>query len=253
MLEKLTCVALLALTGCYSCSRHVSTVRPDVIRPAPNITSRYRLAELTVVKPSLGAGEDVVKAEKYHAEDTANIFAAVKKSLYANYPAVFVDSGDAIPLTVNVNWSTRYQGSPIVQSPITYMVMPEDAEQETVYYVTTTAWPTGNEGPWTEKTSAARYSETWETWLLPIGYIPIPGKSDWSRTFGFMRLGKDSIVGNPSKTINSKCCIRDLVFEPKVDGDVIAAAIMRAINRRQHAAEIAALQKQQQKKKGGAK
>jgi hypothetical protein len=196
-----------------------------------------------VVEPSLSGSEDAAKAAKYHAEDTANMFAAVKKSLYGNYPSVFSDSGDAIPLTVHVGWKTHYQGSPIVQSPVTYMVLPEDAEQETVYYVTTKAQSAGSGGSWTEQTSAARYSETWETWLLPIGYIPIPGKSDWPRTFGFLRLSKDSIVGSPSKTIDSKSCIRDLVFDPKVDGDVIAAAVMRALNRRQHAAEIATIQK----------
>ena len=241
MLEKLTCVALLALTGCYSCSRHVSTVRPDVIRPLPGITSKYRLADLTVVKPDVASTEDADKAAKYHAEDTANMFAAVKKSLYSNYPNVFSDAGDAVPLTVHVGWKTHYQGSPIVQSPVTYMILPEDAEQETVYYIKTTA--AGKGGAWTERTSAARYSETWETWLIPIGYIPIPGKSDWPRTFGFLRLSKDSIVGSPSKTLESKACIRDLVFDPKVDGDVIAAAVMRAVNRRLHAAEIAEIQK----------
>ena len=187
--------------------------------------------------------DDAAKVEKYHAEDTANILAAVKQSLYGNYPTVFSDSIDAIPLTVHVDWKTRYQGSPIVQSPVTYMVLPEDAEQETVYYVTTMSRAAESGGSWTERTSAARYSETWETWLLPIGYIPIPGKSDWPRTFGFLRLSKDSIVGKPEKTLESKSCIRDLVFDPKVDGDVIAAAVMRAINRRQHAAEIAEIQK----------
>lgn len=242
MIKSLTCVAILALTGCYSCSRHVSTVRPDVIRPAPGISSKYRLMNLTVNKPS-STVDDATKVAKYHAEDTANMLAAVKRSLYRNYPTVFSDSVDAIPLTVHVGWKTYYQKSPIVQSPVTYMVLPEDAEQETVYYVTTMSRSAGGGGSWKELTSAARYSETWETWLLPIGYIPIPGKSDWPRTFGFLRLSKDSIVGSPSKTLESKSCIRDLVFDPKVDGDVIAAAVMRAINRRQHTAEIADIQR----------
>jgi hypothetical protein len=39
-----------------------------------------------------------------------------------------------------------------------------------------------------------------------------------------------------------------MVFDPKVDGDVLAAAIMRAVNRHRRSAEIAAMVKD-----GGAK
>ncbi len=246
MLRIIVCIGILALAGCYSCSRHVSSVRTDTVRPDAGIAGKYRLADLSLATPSLSSDEDKVAAEKYHSEDTANAFAAVKNSLLKNYPEVFTDASDATPLSVFVGWNTSYQGSPIVQSIITYMVVPQAAEQETVYYVRTTA----REGAavWAEKTSAARFSETWETWLLPIGFIPIPGKSDWPRTFCFLRLGKDSIVGSPKTVLNDKSCIRSMVFDPKVDGDVLAAAIMRAVNRHRRSAEIAAMVKD-----GGAK
>jgi hypothetical protein len=121
------------------------------------------------------------------------------------------------------------------------MVVPKVVEQETVYYVRITA--DGRNLNWSEKSSAARFSETWETWLLPIGFVPISGKSDWPRTFCFLRLGMDSPVENPSKTLKSKSCIRNLVFDPKVDGDVLAAAIMRAINRHRRSEEISSMVK----------
>ena len=229
----------MVLSGCFACSRHVSSVRPDTILPDSGMNRKYRLANLSVTKPDLSAGEDAADVEKYHAEDTQSMFKAVKASLLKNYPGVFSESADAAPLSVHVSWNTSYQGSPIVQSIITYMVVPEAAEQESVYYVRTTAREGGV--VWTENTSAARLSETWETWLLPVGFIPIPGKSDWSRTFCFLRLGKDSIVSKPSKTIDSKSCIRDMVFDPKVDGDVLAAMIMRAVNRHHRSAELAAM------------
>lgn len=191
--------------------------------------------------------KDDKKADEYHKEDERNVLAAVRKSLLANYPGVFTDSPSATPLSVYVNWDTHYQGSPIIQSVVTYAVMPETAEQETVYYVTTTAGRGGADS-WTRQTSASRMSETWEPWLLPIGFIPIPGRSDWPRTFCFLRLGKDSNVGRPADTIKTKRCIRDLVFDPKVDGDVLAAAIMRAVNGKRRADVLDALAKE-----GGAK
>ena len=230
---------MLALAGCYACSRHVSFVRPDTVPADSDISGKYRLADLSLARPTLSSDEKKEKADKYHAEDTAKAYEAVKASLLKNYPDVFTDSNAATPLSVYVGWNSSYQGSPITQSFITYMVVPEVAEQETIYRVRTTARNGGE--TWTENTSAARLSETWETWLLPVGFIPIPGRSDWSRTFCFLRLGKDSIVSKPAKAYDKKSCIRDMVFDPKVDGDVLAAAIMRAVNRRHRTAKLAAM------------
>ena len=239
MARILISIGLLALAGCYACSRHVSSVRTDTVRPDAGLSVKYRLADLSLVKPTLSADEDAEEAAKYHSEDTAKAYEVVNNSLLKNYPEVFTDSADATPLSVFVGWSTSYQGDPITQSIITYMVVPETAEQETVYTVRTTAREGGT--VWSENTHASRYSETWETWLLPTGFIPIPGKSDWPRTFCFLRLGKDSIVDRPSDTLKNKYCIRSMVFEPKVDGDVLAAAIMRAVNRHHRSVGLAEL------------
>ena len=79
--------------------------------------------------------------------------------------------------------------------------------------------------------SAVRETETWETMFLPFGWWPCPGESDFSTTFSFMRGSKDSLLSNPQKTLRGRDAISDLVFDPKVDGDVLAAAVMRTINR----------------------
>jgi len=69
------------------------------------------------------------------------------------------------------------------------------------------------------------------------------GESDFPKTYCFMRSGKDSLVGSPAEKISSRKCFEDMVFEPKVDGDVLAAAIMRIANRRHRAAEAEKLMK----------
>ena len=72
---------------------------------------------------------------------------------------------------------------------------------------------------------------------MPMGFIPCPGESDFPKTYCFMRSGKDSLVGSPREKIASRECFADMVFEPKVDGDVLAAAIMRIVNRKHRVAE----------------
>ena len=238
MLRSIVCVCTSLLAGCYACSRHVSSTRPDTVRPCAGLTEKYRLSALTVKHPTFGSDQ------KCHEEDEKRIFETVLNSLINNYPEVFSNSCDAIPLSVHIDWGTRYQGSPILQSIITYLVVPETAEQETDYRVRVSAGEVGSSAHWEESASAARFSETWETWLLPVGFIPIPGRSDWPRTFCFLRLQKDSIVGTPQDTIKSKNCIRHLVFDPKVDGDVLAATIMRAVNRQSNSQYILGLMKE---------
>ena len=233
MLRLIVCACVAFLSGCYACSRHVSTTRPDTVRPCAGISEKYRLTALTMRRPSSGYNQE------RHDEDEKRIFEAVKKALLKNYPDVFSDTSDATPVVADVDWSTRYQGSPILPSIIVLMVFPTSAEQESTYTVKTSVGTEGAPEYWQEQAYAARFSETWETWLLPMGFIPIPGKSDWSRTFCFLQLQKDHTVFEAQKVMNSEDCIRALVFDPKVDGDVIAATIVRAINRHHNNEKVA--------------
>lgn len=229
------CVAFLS--GCFASSRHVSLTRPDTVLPDKGLSVQYRLDKLALVKPTVKADVDQAKFLSRHEEDTQMMLKVVRASLYKHYPEVFSDSPLAHSLSVGVSWRMRYQGDPIVHSVLTNLIIPDGAEQETIYWV---AAKDVTES-WTESASASRMSETWETWGLPIGLIPISGKSDWPKTFCCMRSGKDSLVSNPSEQMNDIDCIRDLVFEPKVDGDVIAALIMRAINQHRRGAVLAGL------------
>lgn len=239
-----TFATALMVAGCFSSSRHVASVRPDTVLPDKGLSISYRLDGLTLTKPNVKADVDQVKFASRHEEDTQAMLKAVRESLYRNYPMVFSDSRSARSLTVRVAWRMCYQGDPIVHSFLTNLIVPDGAEQESIYWVTVT----DSAESWSATGSASRMSETWETWLLPIGFIPIPGKSDWPKTFCFMRSDKDSLVSNLSDKANGIDCVRDLVFEPKVDGDVIAALIMRAVNQHRRDKIVSLLLE-----KGGAK
>lgn len=216
----------VCLSGCFASSRHVSLVRPDTVLPDKGLSVKYRLDDLSLVKPTVKSDVDQAEFTARHEEDTQAMLKVVRDSLYKHYPDVFSDTPTAHSLSVGVSWRMRYQGDPIVHSFLTNLIVPDGAEQETIYWVVTK----DTTESWSITMSASRMSETWETWGLPVGFIPIPGKSDWPKTFCCMRQGKDSLVSDPSNQMNDIDCIRDLVFEPKVDGDVIAALIMRAVN-----------------------
>ena len=187
-----------------------------------------------------------------HAADTQNLFDSVRSALSRDYPAVFSDVAEATPIAVVVDWATEYKPLPDYASIFSGWFWPESAEQETVYHLFLVENPGGrtDDDLWKEYIanigkyprpvecgSAVRTSEVWESWLLPMGFIPCPGDSDFPTTYCFMRSGKDSLVNSPSKKISSRKCFEHLVFEPKVDGDVLAAAIMRIANRKHRAAE----------------
>jgi len=197
-----------------------------------------------------------------HAADTKILFDGVKQSLLWSYPKIFTEETSATPIAVVVDWATSYKARPDYASIFSYWFWPNGADQESIYFI----WVTendeqrSNDDLWKDylssksqargfigKGSAVRESEIWETGLLPLGLIPVPGESDWPKTTDFMRCGKGSLVGSPKEKIESRHCFRDLVFEPATDGDVLAAAIMRVINRWQREKDV------QKQVKGGAR
>lgn len=189
----------------------------------------------------------VSELEEQHKKETETIRQHISDALCRHYPSVFTTEMSATPLTVLLTWETSYKDLPNYASLLGYWLWPLSAEQNTIYRISvqdsvggrseTTLWrdflQTLKKYPQpVENGSAMRTSVVWETMLLPIGFIPIPGDSDWPKTFCFMRMGKDSLVGKPQDKLQSKKCIRDMIFEPKTDGEVLAAAIMRSINRK---------------------
>ena len=260
---------LIMLGGCYSSARHLANVRPSLVKPDATLVAKYRLERIVLKKSKFsrevanGGGGDRKKYEELlkedrksgsggtHAANTQMIFESVRTALYSDYPSVFVDSPEATPIAIVVDWATEYKQLPDYASIFSGWFWPEAAEQETVYYLYWVENPVGrsdnelwmaylqapNKYPRPlEYGSAVRTSEVWETFILPIGFIPCPGESDFPKTYCFMRSGKDSLVSSPVQKISSRKCFEDMVFEPKVDGDVLAAAIMRIANRRHRAA-----------------
>ena len=92
-LKLLACIVAVAflpvLSGCYACTRHISTVRPELVQPDAGLSERYRLASLSVAQGS--------------KQDQEKMLSVVKKSLLSHYPQIFTDSAaGAIPLSVHV-------------------------------------------------------------------------------------------------------------------------------------------------------
>ena len=211
MIRILSAVVIAALTsGCFSCSRHVATVRPETVK-AERMERRYRLNTLTLPKG------DSERAKKN-----------VEESLLKNYPQMFTNDSGAIPVDVSVGWNAIFQTRPVLQNLVSYVFAPSIAEEETVFEVSVRF----TEGGGLRSTIAhvSRYSETWETGLLPICLIPIPGKSDFPRTYDFCGLSNGGSVKFERK--DSRLAeATTLIYDAKVDGEVIAAAIVRCLNR----------------------
>ena len=211
MIRILSAVVIAALaSGCFSCSRHVATVRPETVK-AERMERRYRLNTLTLPKG------DSERAKKN-----------VEESLLKNYPQTFTNDSGAIPVDVSVGWNAIFQTRPVLQNLVSYVFAPSIAEEETVFEVSVRFTEGG--GLRSTITHVSRYSETWETGLLPIGLIPIPGKSDFPRTYDFCGLSNGGSVKFERKD-SMLAEATTLIYDAKVDGEVIAAAIVRCLNR----------------------
>ena len=211
MIRILSAVGIAALTsGCFSCSRHVATVRPETVK-AERMERRYRLNTLTLPKG------DSERAKKN-----------VEESLLKNYPQMFTNDSGAIPVDVSVGWNAIFQTRPVLQNLVSYVFAPSIAEEETVFEVSV-RFTEGGESRSTIA-HASRYSETWKTGLLPIGLIPIPGKSDFPRTYDFCGLSNGGSV-KFERTDPLPAEATTLIYDAKVDGEVIAASIVSCLNR----------------------
>lgn len=223
-------------------------------------------AELAMIKADKESYAKIVKEDRKsgpygtHAANSKALSDSVRMSLLKHYPSVFTDDPSAPSLAVVVDWETEYKDLPNYASLLTYWLWPVGAEQTSTYsvFVCNDAPSVSDDAMWQRYKAAPksdprrgfaiRESEVWETGLLPLGLIPVPGESDWPKTFTFMRSGKGSLVGSPQDKLSSRECFEQLVFEPATDGDVLAAAIMRTLNRCKREAEVASM-----RKKGGKK
>ena len=181
-----------------------------------------------------------------HARDGKMVFDVVKAALLSRYPSVFNENPSSIPLTVVLDWGVDYKEDEPYAMFFNYWLWPLSYTEETSYKVFVIEGATGKseDGLWEDYfnavrkfpnppslSSGIRTSETWESAILPLGIIPVIGESDYDRTYCFMRQGKGSLINNAGERLFDKDCMKDIVFDPATDGDVVAAMIMRALNR----------------------
>ena len=212
MMIRILCAVVIAAlaSGCFSCSRHVATVRPETVK-AERMEQRYRLNTLTLPQG-----------------DSERAKTKVEESLLKNYPQMFTNDSGAIPMDISVGWNATFQARPVLQNLVSYIFAPSIAEEETVFEVSVRFTEGG--GSRSTIAHASRYSETWATGLLPIGLIPIPGKSDFPRTYDFCGLSNGGSV-KFERTDPLPAEATTLIYDAKVDGEVIAASIVSCLNR----------------------
>lgn len=176
-------------------------------------------------------------------------FDAVQSALLKNYPGVFTTASDAIPLTVLITFQNKYENFHNYADIFYVLGVPMTQEVEVEYNIRVFLDADGidEEGLWTEYADsqfawprslqnggAVRRRERWTSMVLPISLIGIPGESDWPKERKWF-TGK-GIISKEEEASSSKVSkprehLEKFVFDPVCDGDVIAALIMRSLNK----------------------
>ena len=183
---------------------------------------------------------------------------AVRKSLLKNYPSIFTEDDNATPITVLISWDKMFEdhhsygvllcalGFPFTQEmETTYRVRvipaedKRDAEElwnEYAYSLLEYPQPPQNGG-------AVRQREMWTSYFVPISLIGIPGESNWPKERKCFTTGSALITKQRDEFSNVDGIyggfgyyspveyMERFVFDPVCDGDVIAAMIVRCLNR----------------------
>ena len=182
------------------------------------------------------------------AECAKMYFEAVRESLLRNYPDVFTTGKEAIPLTVLVSWENKFEDPHSYGGILQGLGFPSIQDVEVTYRigVVPNATDRGVEDLWDEYAEsllefppsaqnggAVRQRETWTSMTIPSSFIGMSGDSDWPKVRrSFTRRGirkKDEKIDSmysPAQDYMSK-----YVFDSVCDGDIIAALVMRSINK----------------------
>lgn len=189
--------------------------------------------------------DEVAKFQQYRLSDTEPLRAALEASLRRHYPALFPENGGKIGLTVAVSYDFRYQDEPSNWSILDWLLVPSFATKETNWRMCIRPGNAfgreaelfahlrrnGKKFPKPlDVSGGARETEMWESFLLPTGWIPVPGEADW-RSNAFLRFAAATPVSSPASVAKTEKAFKYLVFDPDCDGDVLAAAVVRALNR----------------------
>lgn len=202
---------------------------------------------------------DISELEKGHKECEMLIQNSLSSALVRLYPTVFTKDDNAIPLIIMVSMEESYEiDVPFYYPNIAALVWPLSADQETKFDILVL---NGNvqkdekvirnefekglkiKRMAKKEPTVVRSSEVWETMGLPIGLIPIPGKSQWPRKMGFMAFngpfhGKDRgamiddiTSGISQANLNALTASMKMAYVPEVDSEVLAAAVVQELNK----------------------
>jgi len=177
-------------------------------------------------------------------------FDAVQKSLMKHYPNVFTTSGNATPITVLVSFDNKVEDHHSLGFLLVGFGFPYSQELEVTYRirVVPNATAQGKERLWkdyvasqldyppnVQNSGAVRIRNMWTSMIFPISLLGMPGKSDWPKNRKAFTMGsfgisqesqkKDIVVAPPAEYMNK------YIFDPVSDGDIIAALIMRSLNK----------------------
>jgi hypothetical protein len=202
---------------------------------------------------------NIADLEKEHKKYETLVHDSLNSALVRLYPTVFSNDGNTIPLTIMISMEESYKiDAPFYYPNIAALVWPLSADQETKFDVLVL---NGNiqkddkalrnefderlklKRRAKQEPSVVRASEVWETMGLPIGLIPIPGESQWSRKMGFMAEngpfhGKDrgslfDVYTSGIDQANLKALTASMkrAYIPEVDSEVLAAAVVQELNK----------------------
>ena len=177
-------------------------------------------------------------------------FDAVQASLLKNYPNVFTTSGDATPVTVLVTFENKFEdhhnlalilaifGSPFSQElEVTYRirVLPgaQGQSQDELwkeYVASQLDYP-----PNAQNSSTVRVRNMWTSMMLPISLLGMPGDSDWPKRRKVFTMGSFGITKQNHELdiawTSPQEYLQKYIFDSVCDGDIIAALIMRSLNK----------------------
>lgn len=202
---------------------------------------------------------NIADLEKEHKKYETLVHDSLNSALVRLYPTVFSNDGNTIPLTIMISMEESYKiDAPFYYPNIAALFWPLSADQETKFDVLVL---NGNiqkndkvlrnefderlklKRRAKQEPSVVRASEVWETMGLPIGLIPIPGESQWSRKMGFMAEngpfhGKDrgslfDVYTSGIDQANLKALTESMkiAYVPEVDSEVLAAAVVQELNK----------------------
>ena len=197
-------------------------------------------------------GDKYSRLTKHNRSKACNkmYFDAVQASLRKHYPDVFATSGDATPVTVLVTFENKFEDHHNFGMALAIFGFPFSQELEVTYSISVLPGEQGKDqdGLWKEyvasqlnyppsarNSSAVRVRNMWTSMLLPVSLLGMPGKSDWPKkrnvlTMGSFAISKEHYERDMDSNFTENY-MRKFTFDPVCDGDIIAALIMRSLNK----------------------